>query len=161
MGPESANVQQLHVEDQRGTRRYGRRSARSTVPQICGDDELSPAADLHAGYTLVPTGNDLSRPQRKAEGLVAIAAAVELFTIRQPPGVVHRNGSIGHGLGTLTLGDVLIPQAGWSLRHGSGVHLERRGEARGRLPIAPVGWPAASESSDQQKEDAVQNDSDV
>ncbi len=161
MASGSANVQQLHVENQRRPGRNGRRSARGSVAEIRRDDQLPPAADLHARYTFVPTGNDLSRTERKAEWLVPVPAAVELLAVREPPGVVHLNGSVGHGLGALALRDILIPEAGWSLRHGGGIDLESGGEAGGRLPVATVGWAAAGESSKTQKQEAVQSDSDV
>src|SRR6185295_9696300 len=102
---------------------------------------------------LIPAGDDLPGPQGKAERLIPISTAIELFAVREPAGVIHRDGAIGDGGGTLSLGDVLVAQAGRGLRHRGAVHLERRSEAFRRAAGVAVCGTAAGEETSRREED--------
>src|SRR5260370_36958368 len=80
-----------------------------------GDDPLPLPADLHPGYALVPTGDDLAETEVDRERLVTVAAGVELRAVAQPSGVLHGDTVVadddracphneGDGLETVGLG---------------------------------------------------------
>src|SRR4051812_29301344 len=108
----SAHVQELDIEHQGGSGRNIRGSAGRSVAEIGRNDELATSPPLHARHTLVPTGNYLTRAQGKSERLIAVSAAVELFAVGEPAGIVDRNSlpSTRHGTGTDA--HILVAEAG-------------------------------------------------
>jgi hypothetical protein len=157
MGNESANVQQLHVEHESGTRGNVRRSTGSPVAQIGWNYELAAAPDLHSGDAFVPPGDDLPRAQAKAEWLVAIPAAVELFSVRQPSSVVHRHSPISDGLGSLSHRDVLVSEPRRRLGELGCVYFEGSAEAGGSFGLVAIGCASAGKgASEEQEEKALQ-----
>src|SRR5439155_3218348 len=77
-------------EDQRGAPGDDRRRALVPVPELGRDDQLAAASLLHAHDALVPALDDLTVSEREAEGLVAVAAGIELAALQEPAGVLHR-----------------------------------------------------------------------
>ena len=57
------------------------------------DDQLAPAADLHAGHALVPALDDATGPQREVQRRAAVVGGVELLAgAVGDPDVVHADG---------------------------------------------------------------------
>src|SRR5262249_2152196 len=87
------HLQELDVEDQGGIGWNRTGSTARAIAELGRDRQSALAADLHAGHTFVPAGNDLLGTERELEGLAAIDGAVELLAlgavVRQPAGVVH------------------------------------------------------------------------
>ena len=108
--PELASAQQVDDEDQR--------LARQPVPAARGpvrlrrrDDELAPAADLHAGDAVLPALDQAA--QRELDRLVARPGTVELLAgVELDADVVHLDGATGHRLCTLADHQVLDDQFG-------------------------------------------------
>jgi hypothetical protein len=153
MRQQSADVQQLDIEDENGARRYGRRSTGGPVAEIGGDNELAAPADFHARYSFVPARNDLPSAQGEAERLVTIPAAVELFPVRQPSGVVHRHGAIRGGLGAVSLHHVLITETGRCLCQSGCIYAEGRAETGGWSVAVAVAGATAGERTGSQEDD--------
>src|SRR3954469_473276 len=86
----SAQVEQVHHEDQGLAALDGTARTALTVTQMRRDDELPPAADLHALHPLVPAGDHPAGAEREAERRVAVVAGVELLAggVRDPD-VMH------------------------------------------------------------------------
>jgi hypothetical protein len=160
MWDESADVQQLNIENKRGTWGDRWRGTSGSVAEVGGNDELATPADFHAGYTLIPPCNDLSRSQGEAERLIAVSAAIELLPVRQPSGVVHGHGAVGGRFRSLALGDVLIAKAGRRLGQRGSVYLERRAEPSGLGGFVAVSCAPTCEGASQNEEDkkTVQED---
>jgi hypothetical protein len=60
---------------------------------VSGNYESTSAAYFHTGKAFVPTGNDLSGPQRKRERFTTIPRSVELFARgRRNTDVVDNDG---------------------------------------------------------------------
>src|SRR5206468_10621123 len=79
-------------EDQRGAGRDDAAGAAFAVPQVRRNDELPLAADSHRADALVPAADHATAADGEHEGLPAVARAVDLGAVLQPPGVVdaHR-----------------------------------------------------------------------
>src|SRR5207302_752263 len=83
----SADAEQLHREHQRRSGR-DRTDTAVAVTQCGRDGQLSPPADAHTADAFVPTLDDLAGAELEAEGVAAVAGAVELLAARQPAGVM-------------------------------------------------------------------------
>src|SRR5690606_4718542 len=71
------------------------------------DDELAPAADLHALDAGVPALDDLADTEAEVERRAAVVRRVELLAGGQGDAdVVHRHGASGARLGTVADGEV-------------------------------------------------------
>src|SRR5215213_2897395 len=106
----SAHVQELDIEHQGGSGRYVGRSARRSVAEVRRNDELAASTYLHACYALIPAGDDLTRAQGKSKRLIPVSAAVELFAVRQPAGVVDRNSFPSTRYGTGPYAYILVAE---------------------------------------------------
>jgi hypothetical protein len=50
-----------------------------SVGQLGRDAQLALATDFHAGYTLIPSLDDVALPDREIEGLMRVDRTVELL----------------------------------------------------------------------------------
>src|SRR5258707_14634341 len=99
-GAESADAEQLDLEDQRGAGRAHAAGPLAAVTELRGDGELALASHPHAGDPFVPSLDHLAGAELEAEGAVVVAARVELGAVDQPAGVVHLHRVASLGLGT-------------------------------------------------------------
>ncbi len=81
--------EQFNFKGQLRVRRNGVACAALTVAELGWNNQLTLAADFHAGDAFVPTLDDSPSAERELERLVAILAAVELRAVFEPAGVVH------------------------------------------------------------------------
>ena len=86
-------------------------AARRAVGLLRRNDQLPPAADLHAGDAVLPA---LDQPaQRELDRLAAVPGAVELFAgVVLDADIVHLDGAAGHRLRTVADHQVLDHQFG-------------------------------------------------
>src|SRR3989338_831336 len=77
----AADLQQFHIELERGVRWNHAARAACTVAEGGRNDQGALATDLHALDAFVPALDDHARAQRELEGVVAVAAGVELGTL--------------------------------------------------------------------------------
>src|SRR5260370_25603120 len=89
---DSADPEQLDLEDQRGAGRDDAARAAVAVPQVRGDDQLALAAHLHGDDALVPALDDAALAHRELERGPAVHRAVDLGSALEPAGVVHAHG---------------------------------------------------------------------
>jgi hypothetical protein len=70
-------------------------------------DQTATAADLHTHDAPVPTGDDVTRSERKREGIATIPGGVKLLAVgRRDANVVDDRGLTGVGLFTPTHDDL-------------------------------------------------------
>src|SRR5882672_8172686 len=81
--------EQFNFKGQLRVRRNGIARAALTVAELGWNNQLTLAADFHAGDAFVPTLDDSPGSEGEFERLVAILAAVELRAVFEPAGVVH------------------------------------------------------------------------
>ena len=86
------DAHKLRVEDERGVGGDDATDGAVAVGKVRLDGELALLADLHAHEALIPALDDLTLADSEAERLVAVAAGVELCTIREGAGVVNLDG---------------------------------------------------------------------
>src|SRR5687768_1235679 len=105
-----AQLDELDVEGEGSVRGDDAAGAAGTVAEIGRDDQGALAADAHPLHPLVPAADDHPRAEGELEGLVAVAAAVELLAVVQPAGVVHHGVVAGLRLRTGSHLVVAVPQ---------------------------------------------------
>src|SRR5208282_5839263 len=86
--PELLHIYQAHVEDQGGISWNHPRITLFSVGQVWRDAELALASDLHAGYTFVPTLDDLAGTQLELKRTAGADRAVEFLAVGEPSGVI-------------------------------------------------------------------------
>src|SRR5688500_5453127 len=99
------DVEQLHVEDQRGVRRYRAGGTLGAIAVFRRDRQRSASAYLHASNPIVPSADDPPLAEGEREWFAATVRAVELLPlviglalVIEPAGVMHGYGSPGGGL---------------------------------------------------------------
>ena len=82
----SADVEQVHHEDQGLAGLDDAAGATVAVPEVRRDHQLAPAADLHALHARVPAGDDLADAEAERQRLAAVVGGVELLAggVRDP-----------------------------------------------------------------------------
>jgi hypothetical protein len=100
-----ADVEEFHVEEQRGVGRDDAASTARTVPEFGGNAQLTFAADFHSRDALLPALDYMASSDLKHEGLAAVHGAIEFLAVGgEPAGVVHGDrfpiggGDTGAGL---------------------------------------------------------------
>src|SRR5216683_4207891 len=112
---DSADPEQLDLEDQRGAGRDDAARAAVAVPQVRGDDQLALAAHLHGDDALVPALDDAALAHRELERGPAVHRAVELGAALEPAGVVHAHRVAGLGPGPGAFDQIHVAQPGRGL----------------------------------------------
>src|SRR5512133_478644 len=77
-----AHAHEVHDEDERLVGADDAAGAALAVGQVRRDRDAPPAADLHAGHALVPSGDDLALAELELEGVAAVPRGVELVARR-------------------------------------------------------------------------------
>ena len=134
------DAEQVHHEDQRLAGLDDAAGAAVAVAEVRRDDELAAAADLHAGDTLVPAGDDLADAETERQRLAAVVGGVELLTGRVgDPDVVHDDSAAGRGLHPRPRAEVGDLQVGRRGRVGE-VDLGLVGLVRAHERGSPQDW---------------------
>src|SRR5512135_1629121 len=84
--------QKLDLKNERCVGRNCARKPSLSVRQFWGYRQPGLIAHFHRSDSLVPALYDLASPQDKGERLVAVNGTIELCPVRQPAGIVDRNG---------------------------------------------------------------------
>src|SRR5215469_7679161 len=109
------HIHQLNIEDQCGVRRDHAGIPFLPVSQIGRNAKLTFAAHFHSGDAFIPAFDHVARPDAKRERRAA-HRAVELFSGREPTGVVNLDLLAVVRLGARAHLDVPILQAGRGFR---------------------------------------------
>ena len=84
-------VDQFHVKLQPRVRRNFLSATARPISIVGANGQQGVLSSSHRGHALVPAGDDLLHTEHKCERFVAIDRAVELASVDESPGIMHRH----------------------------------------------------------------------
>lgn len=102
---------QFHFKDQEGISRDDASGSLFAVGQFRGDNHPAFLPDPHVQDRFFPAGDDLPRAGLEFQGSAVHFRGVKNLPGKEHPGILHRYGSAGRGLGTHPVLQNRVPQA--------------------------------------------------